>query len=99
MNVEIVIPVYNEQTAAWSESPARVLSYMDVDLSFDTELLILAQRRGMRIHEVAVDWVEDRDSRVKLVPTAFADLRGMARMFVHREPEPRQAMLPRAVTR
>jgi hypothetical protein len=86
MNVEIVIPVYNEQTAL----EASVL---------DTELLSAAPRRGMRIHEVAVDWVEDRDSRVKPVPTAFADLRGMARMFVHCEPEPRQAMLPRGVTR
>jgi glycosyltransferase involved in cell wall biosynthesis len=33
---------------------------------FDTELLILAQRRGMRIHEVAVDWVDDPDSRVAI---------------------------------
>ena len=32
---------------------------------FDTELLVLAQRRGMRIHEVPVDWVDDPDSRVR----------------------------------
>ena len=43
---------------------------------FDTELLVLAQRRGLRIHEVPVDWVEDGDSRVEIVPTALADLRG-----------------------
>jgi glycosyltransferase involved in cell wall biosynthesis len=71
----------------------------DEEWFFDTELLILAQRLGMRIHEVAVDWVEDRDSRVNLISTAVADLRGVARLFVHREPEPRQAMLPSAVTR
>jgi putative flippase GtrA len=47
---------------------------------FDTELLIAAQRRGMRIHEVAVDWVDDPDSRVQVVPTAVADLRGVARL-------------------
>ncbi len=47
---------------------------------FDTELLVLAQRRGMRIHEVAVDWVDDPDSRVDIVPTALADLRGVARL-------------------
>jgi glycosyltransferase involved in cell wall biosynthesis len=47
---------------------------------FDTELLILAQRRGMRIHEVAVDWIDDPDSRVKIVSTALADLRGVARL-------------------
>jgi hypothetical protein len=31
--------------------------------SFDTELLVLAQRRGLRVHEVPVDWVDDPDSR------------------------------------
>jgi putative flippase GtrA len=49
---------------------------------FDTELLIQAQRRGMRIHEVAVDWVEDPDSRVDLVYTALADLRGVLRLLL-----------------
>ncbi len=47
---------------------------------FDTELLIAAQRHGMRIHEVAVDWVEDRDSRVDIVSTALTDLRGVLRL-------------------
>jgi putative flippase GtrA len=47
---------------------------------FDTELLALAQRRGMRIHEVPVDWIEDPDSRVEILPTALADLRGVARL-------------------
>jgi glycosyltransferase involved in cell wall biosynthesis len=49
---------------------------------FDTELLILAQRRGLRIHEVPVDWIEDADSRVALLSTALADLQGMARLSV-----------------
>jgi glycosyltransferase involved in cell wall biosynthesis len=53
---------------------------------FDTELLVLAQRRGLRIHEVPVDWVEDADSRVDVVRTAVADLRGVARLLVHRDP-------------
>jgi glycosyltransferase involved in cell wall biosynthesis len=47
---------------------------------FDTELLVLAQRRGMRIHEVAVDWTDDPDSRVDIVSTAITDLRGVARL-------------------
>ena len=38
---------------------------------FDTELLVLAQRRGLRIHEVPVDWVDDPDSRVHIVRTAI----------------------------
>jgi glycosyltransferase involved in cell wall biosynthesis len=61
---------------------------------FDTELLVLAQRRGLRIHEVPVDWVEDRDSRVEIVPTAVADLRGVARMLVHRPSEEKRLALP-----
>ena len=47
---------------------------------FDTELLVLAERRGLRIHEVPVDWVEDPDSRVEIVSTALEDLRGVARL-------------------
>jgi glycosyltransferase involved in cell wall biosynthesis len=49
---------------------------------FDTELLVLAQRRGLRIHEVPVDWVDDPDSRVDVVRTAIEDLRGVARLTV-----------------
>ncbi|MCF2526142.1 bifunctional glycosyltransferase family 2/GtrA family protein [Yinghuangia soli] len=47
---------------------------------FDTELLLLAQRSGLRIHEVPVDWVDDPDSRVDVLRTAVDDLRGMARV-------------------
>ena len=47
---------------------------------FDTELLILAQRRRLRIHEVPVDWIDDPDSRVDIVSTARDDLRGVARL-------------------
>src|SRR4051794_15313249 len=47
---------------------------------YDTELLVLAQRRGLRIHEVPVDWIDDPDSRVDIVRTALTDLRGVARL-------------------
>ncbi len=47
---------------------------------FDTEMLVLAERAGMRIHEVPVDWIDDPDSRVDIVATALADLRGIARV-------------------
>ncbi len=47
---------------------------------FDTELLVLAERRGLRIHEVPVDWIEDPDSRVDIAATAWGDLRGVARL-------------------
>ncbi|HJQ02188.1 MAG TPA: bifunctional glycosyltransferase family 2/GtrA family protein [Jatrophihabitans sp.] len=52
----------------------------DTSWFFDTELLVLAERSGLRIHEVAVDWVDDPDSRVDLVATAIADLKGVARV-------------------
>ncbi len=52
----------------------------DTGWFFDTELLVLAQRAGLRIHEVPVDWVDDPDSRVDIVATALADLRGIWRL-------------------
>jgi putative flippase GtrA len=47
---------------------------------FDTELLVLAERSGLRIHEVPVDWVDDPDSRVDVLRTALDDLRGIRRL-------------------
>ena len=47
---------------------------------FDTELLILAERSGLRIHEVPVDWIDDPNSSVQIVSTAMSDLRGIARL-------------------
>jgi putative flippase GtrA len=52
----------------------------DTGWFFDTELLVLAERTGLRVHEVPVDWVDDPDSRVDIVRTALADLRGIVRL-------------------
>jgi putative flippase GtrA len=52
----------------------------DTGWFFDTELLVLAERAGLRIHEIPVDWVDDLDSRVDIVATALADVRGMVRL-------------------
>ena len=52
----------------------------DTGWFFDTELLVLAERSGLRIHEVPIDWVDDPDSRVRVAQTARRDLAGMARM-------------------
>jgi glycosyltransferase involved in cell wall biosynthesis len=49
---------------------------------FDTELLLLAEHNGLRIHEVPVDWIDDPDSRVDVRSTALADLAGIWRMAV-----------------
>jgi glycosyltransferase involved in cell wall biosynthesis len=61
--------------------PELLAAVEDQSWFFDTELLITAQRRGMRIHEVPVDWVDDTDSRVDIVATAIADLHGVARLM------------------
>jgi glycosyltransferase involved in cell wall biosynthesis len=63
---------------------------------FDSELLVLAEWHGLRIHEVAVDWVEDRDSRVDLVATAWEDLKGVWRLRRHLAT---RASLTRTLTR
>ncbi len=52
----------------------------DTGWFFDTELLVLAERAGLRIHEVPVDWTDDPDSSVDIVRTALDDLKGVARL-------------------
>lgn len=47
---------------------------------FDTELLILAEKQGYRVAEIPVRWIEDDDSRVKIVKTATDDLKGIVRL-------------------
>ena len=54
---------------------------LDNEWFFDTELLVLAERNGLRIYEVPVDWVDDPDSRVHLASTALGDLRGIGRLI------------------
>ncbi|MBB3749500.1 putative flippase GtrA [Mycolicibacterium sp. BK634] len=61
---------------------ARQLLPLIVDTGwfFDTELLVLAEKAGLRIHEVPVDWIDDPDSRVDIVATAIEDLKGCWRV-------------------
>jgi len=47
---------------------------------FDTELLVLTERQGYRLADIPVRWIEDDDSRVKIVKTAWDDLKGVARL-------------------
>jgi glycosyltransferase involved in cell wall biosynthesis len=47
---------------------------------FDSELLLRAEQCGYKIWEVPVEWIEDLDSRVKIIPTAIEDLKGLWRV-------------------
>jgi len=63
------------------ESALQLLPLVkDDEWFFDTELLVTAERMGLRISEVPVDWVDDPDSRVQIVRTALNDLRGVWRI-------------------
>ena len=47
---------------------------------FDTELLIVAEKNGYRIKEVPVKWTDDPESRVRIVSTAYDDMKGLLRL-------------------
>ena len=68
--------------AARSDVVRQLLPYVvDDGWFFDTELLVLAERLGLRVQEVPVTWTDDPDSRVRILPTARADVRGVVRML------------------
>ncbi|MEI7555346.1 dolichyl-phosphate beta-glucosyltransferase [Candidatus Chlorohelix sp.] len=51
---------------------------------FDSEMLLLAEEKGIRIYEVPVDWIEDLDTRVNISKTASEDLKGCMRVWKQR---------------
>ncbi len=59
---------------------ALVPEVLDQGWFFDTELLTLAEKRGYRIADIPVRWIEDDDSRVKIVKTAWDDIKGVFRV-------------------
>lgn len=67
---------------AMTSAAARALlpHVQDQGWFFDTELLILAEKRGFRIMDVPVTWTDDPDTRVKVVRTALDDLKGLLRL-------------------
>lgn len=67
---------------AMSRAAARKLLPLvkDTGWFFDTELLIIAEKRGFRIGEVPVEWMEDPDTRVRILRTAMKDIQGLLRL-------------------
>lgn len=57
-----------------------VPSVRDQGWFFDTEILVLAEKGGYRIADIPVTWIEDDDSRVKIVKTAWDDIKGVLRL-------------------
>jgi glycosyltransferase involved in cell wall biosynthesis len=60
---------------------------------FDTELLVLAEKRGCRLFDLPVIWREDPDSRVRIGQTAWEDIKGLWRLWRRlrqRRPQPRK---------
>ncbi len=49
---------------------------------FDTELLIVAEKNGLKIKDIPVQWTDDPDSRVKLISTAWRDMKGLLRLRI-----------------
>lgn len=82
------LPVRDAQCGfkALSRAAAQALlpQVRDPGFFFDTELLARAHWGGWRLLELPVRWVDDPDSRVRLLPTILADLRGLGRLWRER---------------
>ncbi len=59
---------------------ALVPSILNNNWFFDTELLILAAKRGYRIKSVPVKWEDDPNSSVNVAGTATEDVKGLLRL-------------------
>lgn len=57
---------------------------------FDTELLLIARRKGYRIKEIPVTWVDDPDTRVRIVSTVVEDIKGLLRLRFLPLPKPQR---------
>lgn len=67
--------------AASREAVEKIIPQIeDQSWFFDTELLVLAEKHGYRIKDIPVVWIEDDDSRVKIVQTAWDDIKGILRL-------------------
>jgi glycosyltransferase involved in cell wall biosynthesis len=47
---------------------------------FDTELLLIAEKRGFKLAGVPVTWTDDPDTRVRILRTAWEDVKGLLRL-------------------
>jgi len=50
---------------------------------FDSELLIIAEKKGYRIKEIPVEWIEDPGTTVNITNTVIEDIKGLMRLRFH----------------
>ena len=62
----------------------------DLGWFLDSEILIIAEKRGYRIKEVPVHWTDDPDTRVRVLKTAWGDVKGLLRLRFMGIPRPRK---------
>ncbi|MSQ26495.1 MAG: glycosyltransferase family 2 protein [Dehalococcoidia bacterium] len=60
----------------------------DLGWFLDSEILIIAEKRGYKIKDVPVRWTDDPDTRVKVVKTAWGDIKGLLRLRFRGIPRP-----------
>ena len=59
----------------------NILPYIkDNEWFFDTELLLACRHYSIPVKEIAVNWVDDPDTRVKILPTVWKDIKGLIRL-------------------
>jgi glycosyltransferase involved in cell wall biosynthesis len=65
---------------SWKTVEAIIPQVEDQSWFFDTELLVLAEKQGYRIKDIPVVWIEDDDTRVKILQTGWEDIKGVFRL-------------------
>lgn len=67
------------------EAAQKLLPHIkDTAWFFDSELLITADKAGLKIAEVPIIWRDDPRSTVKVAKTAWGDIKGLVRLFLTR---------------
>ncbi len=59
-------------------------SVVDNEWFFDSELLLLTEKSGLRIYEEPVTWIDNPGSTVRVLKTVQGDLAGLWRLFITR---------------
>jgi dolichyl-phosphate beta-glucosyltransferase len=64
-----------------SQAARQIFRLQKIDgYMFDVEILLLAQRLGLRVHEVPIRWRDDNDSRLELVRGNLRNMRDILRI-------------------